>query len=82
MKTITMKIKKITLMDFTSWNEQPWDYTCANGVIPSFDLWVTNFVIRCHHEKWHMWSIKVIHVTIKNTKLAHVILEKKKPWKL
>jgi hypothetical protein len=65
MKLWTMKIWKFTLVDFTSWNEPPWNYTCANGVIPSFDLWVTHFVITCRHEiiqllpwKWELIIMK------------------------
>ncbi len=40
---------KIYINEFYIMKWTPWDYTCANGVIPSFDLCSTHFVITCHH---------------------------------
>jgi hypothetical protein len=51
MKTITMKIKKITLMDFTSWNEQPWDYASANGVKSLF--WLVGYTFCDNMSPWN-----------------------------
>jgi hypothetical protein len=95
MKTITMKLWKYTLVDFSSWDEQPWDYTWANGVIPFFDLWVTHFVITCHHEIIHLllWKMKLDHEknisdlekwSCDHKKFKNYIhnLEKKISWKL
>jgi hypothetical protein len=45
---------KIYISGFYIMKWAPWDYTCANGVIPSFDLCITHFVITCHHEIIHL----------------------------
>jgi len=67
MKTITMKIWKFTLVDFISWNEFAMKlYLCANGIIPSFDLWVTHFAITCHHEIICLLPWKMECIIMKN----------------
>jgi len=91
MKNITMKIWKFTLVDFTSWNESPWKlylckwfyclfwlvgYTFCNNMSPWNNTLATMKNGTYNRKKWHLWSKKLIPITIKNSKLAHVILKK------
>jgi hypothetical protein len=46
-------------------NMSPWNNTIATMKMGTYN-----------HEKWHLWYIKLIHITIKISKLAHVILKK------
>jgi hypothetical protein len=49
LKIIYHENLKIYINGFYIMKWTPWDYTCANGVIPSFDLCDPHVVITCHH---------------------------------
>jgi hypothetical protein len=46
-------------------NMSPWNNTLATMKNGTYN-----------HDKWHLWSRKLLPITIKNSKLAHVILKK------